>query len=385
MPSSNLPEAATAVAAVVATAASVFLAGPPATPAANAATTLPALATASSLEDEQDFAVDDAAFMAPTGSGVLRVASFNMLHVGQRAAKDFDRLARIVQQFDLCGVLELENEQGLRDLTAALGSDWRHVISDREAGDRTRSGTFEFYGFVFRSSKVTPLDSPTGFFPDPDEDFSREPFFASFRSGQFDFTMILLHAESPGNSANLTRELQHLPDVFAHVQDLDPTENDVILAGDFNRSPTTDAGNPASAWTGFLSMPNMDCVIPDAQLTSLSTKPRGFANHYDEICLARDATREFTGTQGAFDFVAALFEGENKPAMKFVSDHLPVWVEFRTDLPDDDGGAAPGTPQPADPAECCKICRTSKPCGDACIPRDLNCSRPAGCACGETH
>jgi hypothetical protein len=85
-----------------------------------------------------------------------------------------------------------------------------HVVSDREAGDPSRSGTFELYGFVFRTSKVTPLDGPMGFFPDPDGIFSREPFFASFRAGQFDFTVIALHAENPDLSAALNREIEHL-------------------------------------------------------------------------------------------------------------------------------------------------------------------------------
>jgi deoxyribonuclease-1-like protein len=379
---SNLAEAAAAVVAVGATAASVFLAGPPAASTPSVATTASAPASTTDA-DADEFTVNDAAFMTPTGAGLLRIGSFNMLHVGERKDKDYERLARIVAQFDLCGVLELENEQALRDLTAALGAGWSHVISDREAGDPERPGTFEFYGFVFRSSKVTPLDSPTGFFQDTDSTFSREPYFTSFRSGHFDFTMLLLHAESPGNTSNLTTELEHLPDVFQFVQDLDPNENDVLMAGDFNRSPSTNSGGTTPAWQAFLAVPQMDCVIPDDALTSLSSKPTGFANHYDEICLVRNATREFSGTGGAFDFVAAMFEGRNTPAKKFVSDHLPVWAEFRTDQPDDDGGAspAPSGGAPVDPSACCKICRTSKPCGDACIPRDLHCSRPPGCAC----
>jgi hypothetical protein len=283
------------------------------------------------------FAVKDALFMPPAGAGLVRIGSFNMLHVGERAEKDYGKLARIVRQFDLCGVLELENEQALRELTAALGSGFQYVISEREAGDPSRKGTFEFYGFVYRSSKVAPVDGPLGFFPDEDGVFSREPFFASFGSGRFDFTMTLLHAESPGNSANLTRELEHLPDVFDYVQTLDPNENDVLLAGDFNRPPSTASGRPTPAWRAFLSFPQVDCVIPDSALTSLSSNPTGFANHYDDICLVRDATREFTGASGSFDFVTAMFDGQNAPAKKLVSDHLPVWAEFRTDEPDDDG------------------------------------------------
>jgi hypothetical protein len=31
--------------------------------------------------------------------------------------------------------------------------------------------------------------------------------------------------------------------------------------------------------------------------------------------------------------------------------------------------------------KCCKICTTGKACGNTCINRNYNCSRPPGCAC----
>lgn len=30
---------------------------------------------------------------------------------------------------------------------------------------------------------------------------------------------------------------------------------------------------------------------------------------------------------------------------------------------------------------CCKVCRKGKACGDSCISRSYNCTRPRGCAC----
>lgn len=32
-------------------------------------------------------------------------------------------------------------------------------------------------------------------------------------------------------------------------------------------------------------------------------------------------------------------------------------------------------------AECCRICRKGKPCGDSCIPKSAMCDKPKGCAC----
>jgi hypothetical protein len=31
--------------------------------------------------------------------------------------------------------------------------------------------------------------------------------------------------------------------------------------------------------------------------------------------------------------------------------------------------------------ECCRVCRSGKPCGDGCVPHDRQCDKPPGCAC----
>ncbi len=33
------------------------------------------------------------------------------------------------------------------------------------------------------------------------------------------------------------------------------------------------------------------------------------------------------------------------------------------------------------PAQCCKICRKGKACGNSCIKRSYACTKPPGCAC----
>ena len=30
---------------------------------------------------------------------------------------------------------------------------------------------------------------------------------------------------------------------------------------------------------------------------------------------------------------------------------------------------------------CCKRCKAGKPCGDSCIAKTANCTKPKGCAC----
>ena len=41
--------------------------------------------------------------------------------------------------------------------------------------------------------------------------------------------------------------------------------------------------------------------------------------------------------------------------------------------------------EPAKPSSCCRVCKTGKPCGDACISSTSMCSQPPGCACSEAQ
>jgi hypothetical protein len=45
------------------------------------------------------------------------------------------------------------------------------------------------------------------------------------------------------------------------------------------------------------------------------------------------------------------------------------------------GGPRLDQSTPTQAAVCCKICRKGKACGNSCISRDKNCTKPPGCAC----
>ena len=69
------------------------------------------------------------------------------------------------------------------------------------------------------------------------EGFIREPFYATFRAGGFDFTLITIHVIFGDGVGDRRTEGQLLDDAYRTVQDADPDEQDVILLGDFNLPP----------------------------------------------------------------------------------------------------------------------------------------------------
>ena len=66
-------------------------------------------------------------------------------------------------------------------------------------------------------------------FDDVGDVFEREPYIASFRAGQFDFTLIGIHTK-PDDAYH---EMGNLTGVFEYVMSLGD-ERDIIAMGDFN-------------------------------------------------------------------------------------------------------------------------------------------------------
>ena len=104
----------------------------------------------------------------------------------------------------------------------------------------------------------------------------------------------------------------------------------MILAGDFNY-PT---GSPRME--PITSLPDVVDLLPPGTRTTLRETGLGFVSSYDHIFVDRLHTQEATGQAGAYDFVAGLGYSDNETARSDLSDHLPVWAEFRIDGPDDD-------------------------------------------------
>jgi deoxyribonuclease-1-like protein len=108
------------------------------------------------------------------------------------------------------------------------------------------------------------------------------------------------------------QELGVLDDVFMAVRNDGRNEDDIILLGDLN------ADDRHLGELGQIS--GIMAVI-----AGMPTNTRGTAQ-YDNILFTEQATREFTGRGGVFDFMRE-YNLSMEQAVQ-VSDHLPVWAEF---------------------------------------------------------
>jgi endonuclease/exonuclease/phosphatase family metal-dependent hydrolase len=263
------------------------------------------------------------------GQDTVTIASWNVWNLGENS--DVEDRAAVIAQFDIVALQEVEAIQGLDGLLSQVESDtslnWEYVISTRVG----EGNAAEYYAFLYRTDRVTYIECSAHVYPEPaPDDFSREPFFATFRAGGFDFTLITVHVTWGLWASLRTAECRRLAEVWKYVQDLDPDENDLILVGDFNRDkPTHSAFNDLEA-LGLTAL-----LRTTGTRTTFGATASG-GSWYDHMWIDPAYTSaEWTGQSGA-GTPNNDSSGTGCPAaLKRASDHCPVWAIFSTTSDDD--------------------------------------------------
>ena len=257
-------------------------------------------------------------------SDTLRLASWNIriFSDGSRDDTELRQICQTIMDYDFIALIELRDENILKRTEAMLetmGKDYDYQISD-EVG----RGVKERYAFLYDRSNVKVVEAGE-IFPDPDDVFIREPYYATFASGQFDFTIIAVHVIW-GNTVGARREeIKKLAHVYEYVQQMNPSEQDVLLVGDFNREPDDlKSYGQLRSITSMISLFDLP-LKSHVEDTSL----------YDNIWFQSDHTREYKDISGIDRFDETDFGNDDSQAKLAVSDHRPVWAEFRTTQDDD--------------------------------------------------
>lgn len=260
----------------------------------------------------------DAAPPVARSSDTIRIATFNIQVFGRSKLDKpqvMDVLARIARQFDVLAIQEIRSEdqdiipQFVEWINAA-GRQYDYVIGPRLG----RSITKEQLAFVFDRASIEVDRNQLYTVDDPDDLLHREPLVGWFRvrgppaDQAFTFSLVNAHID-PDDSAN---ELNAMDDVFRAVRDDGRNEDDVIILGDFNADDRH--LGPLGEMSGIAWV-----------VSGIPTNTRG-THQYDNIVFDRNATREYAGRGGVFDFMRE-YNLTQEEALA-VSDHLPVWAEF---------------------------------------------------------
>jgi endonuclease/exonuclease/phosphatase family metal-dependent hydrolase len=255
---------------------------------------------------------------------VIRLASWNIRVFSNDSRDDTElrQICRTIMDYDFVAVIELRDEAVLQRTEAMLktmGKDYDYQISDGIG-----RGVKERYAFLYDKSTVRVVEAGR-VLPDPDDVFIREPYYATFSSGEFDFTVIAVHIIWGKTVGGRRAEILKLADVYRQVQQMNPSEQDVILVGDFNREP-----DDSESYAGLNDIPSMISVFDLPQKSHIKD-----TSLYDNIWFQSDHLSEYKGTSGIDRFDETDFGNNDESASLAVSDHRPVWVEFHTRQDDD--------------------------------------------------
>ncbi len=257
-------------------------------------------------------------------SGKFRLASWN-IRIFSNDSRDDDKLSKIcniLKKYDFIAIIELRDEPVLVrtiDLLETTGKQYDYEISD-EVG----RGVKERYAFIYDKSKVKAI-KPSSVIHDPSDELIREPYYGTFKSGNFDFTIIATHVIWGDKVKERRKEVQKLAEVYEHLQDADQSEQDVILVGDFNREPSDN-----KAFGQLRKIPSMINLFSLPQKTVIYD-----SSLYDNIWFQSKYLKEYTGNCGIDHFDETDFGNDDAMASIIVSDHRPVWAEFDASIDDD--------------------------------------------------
>jgi endonuclease/exonuclease/phosphatase family metal-dependent hydrolase len=288
---------------------------------------------------------------------------------GRRDDEAYLYLAEVISNFDLVAVQEVKEDlEALLRLRDVLGPMWSSIVTDVTEG---RAGNGERMAFLYDTRTVAfgglagelvlpPLSDGTS-----PVQVARTPFMAGFVAGWVRFQLATVHVIYGSDRAEDERRVAEISEIAGFLrrrtQDKHAWSRDLVLLGDFNIYAPDDLTMRALTDEGW--------VVPD-ELQSIpgSNVPKNKA--YDQIALRAPSERrrrfETTGRAGVFDpfeFVYRLDDEDTYlPEMgdgyttsragaprsqaqqhryyrewrtHQMSDHLPMWLEIRTDYTDE--------------------------------------------------
>ncbi|OWF45687.1 deoxyribonuclease-1-like [Mizuhopecten yessoensis] len=249
--------------------------------------------------------------------GFLSVSAFNIKTFGKAKmsnAEVAETIKNIVLEYDLILIQEIRDASGesfalLLDMVNSV-EPYGMTISERLG----RSSYKEQYAYFYRKSALTLLE--TRLFPDPGDEFEREPYSALFQStfSSQSFVVMGLHAKPD----DAVREIELME--AAYEDALNTLNNpNMIIMGDFN-ADCSYAKESELAPFSFYYDSTFDWLTPwDADTTT----SRNTDCAYDRIVVTGSLKDDIISSS-VYHFEETYHLNDDE--MKAVSDHYPVDV-----------------------------------------------------------
>lgn len=264
-----------------------------------------------------------------------------------RRDESYHYIAEIIDRFDMCAIQEIKKDlMPLKKLVSYLGPNWDYFVTDITLG---LQGNTERQAFLYNKNKVffrnvigelvlPPNDLIEG------EQIARTPFFASFQSNWFKFTICSSHITF---AENRLRALE-IDAIAKIISKRAVKENEIyVFLGDMNID-TIDDDTFKALSTNNLNVP----LFGDTNLAggksfdqiTFTNKPR----KTELLRFGKFNWREAVYKENEIDLYKQIAEkSRGKPYKSWnpksyrkwttneMSDHLPIWVEIKTDYSND--------------------------------------------------
>lgn len=268
-----------------------------------------------------------------------------------RRDESFHYIAEIIDHFDICAVQEVKKDLNpLKRLKGLLGPNWDYFVTDVTEGGK---GNGERQAFLFNKNKVRFRNLVGEIVLGPDslidgQQIARTPFFASFQAGWFRFTLCSVHIIFGKDKSKRTKEISALAErIVKRAKDEDEV---YVLIGDMNIEKRGDSI--------FKGLSDHGLEVPVFGPTNL-----GGNKHYDQIAFTSEDIKTNFVASGVIDWRGDVFGDRDKDHYEEIiqtqrvaggkdpygnwessyqnhfasfemSDHLPIWIEIKTDYSD---------------------------------------------------
>lgn len=246
-------------------------------------------------------------------------------------------ITEIASRFDVVAIQEVKgNIKALRHMLKRLGPDWGLILTDVTVGAR---GNDERMAYIFDSRRVKPsglaceVVIPEEWIEDTSPEvlhrqFARTPYAISLAAGKETLILVTLHVIFGDEAADRTDELRGIAQWLADwAKREDSWGHNLIVLGDFNIDRQGDPNYEAFTSTGLRPPKELD-GIPRTIFES------GKDKYYDQIAWFCEGdvplmSLLYEGTAGFFDFINAIPTEDTEAQSWRLSDHYPLWAEFR--------------------------------------------------------
>lgn len=251
------------------------------------------------------------------------IATWNIRHFSEKKSwRSLKYISDIVERFDMVAIQEIKSDlRGLSKLQQILPGKYRILVSDV-------TGNTERFAFIYdeRTVDCTGLVAEIGLDIDTvtHEGFQlhRVPYCASFRAGRFDFTVVSVHMFESSTHFK-KREIQVLANEIKELSERERSkvfDRDFFVVGDFNIIRDGDQFFNALASHGFKMPEKLDRLTTNFKRTATR----------DKIAWVDRPDFKFSGECNVVPFYKAVYkERDPQGGEKEISDHLPLWAEFR--------------------------------------------------------